>query len=170
MSWEVISCWIESHPSLASWVQAVGSIAAILVAIWISSSDSRFRKRSEKYARRDAIVRCKWVLSNSGDIVEKIAKSLSDSRPSHRLIKIDIARLERLHGEIRELTFGPGMDSDIFGVVLGARLGVDRLSHKMQEILDLEDGVLFSLESLKDHFSCIDNAIENLNNMESALK
>lgn len=33
MNWEVISCWIESHPGLASWVQAVGAIAALIVAI-----------------------------------------------------------------------------------------------------------------------------------------
>lgn len=33
MSWEVISCWIEGHPGLASWVQAVGSVIALLFAV-----------------------------------------------------------------------------------------------------------------------------------------
>lgn len=29
MSWEVISCWIEMHPGLASWLQALFSVLAI---------------------------------------------------------------------------------------------------------------------------------------------
>jgi len=41
MSWECVSYWIEHHPGLASWVQAVGSIAAILAAIKIASSQRR---------------------------------------------------------------------------------------------------------------------------------
>lgn len=49
MSWEVVSCWIESHPGLASWVQAVGSIAAIMAAWAIpyfheQSKEKRARK------------------------------------------------------------------------------------------------------------------------------
>lgn len=41
MSWEVVSSWIESHPGLASWVQAFGSIAALGIAIWVASSQRR---------------------------------------------------------------------------------------------------------------------------------
>ncbi|WP_460139705.1 hypothetical protein [Pseudomonas sp. S2_E01] len=37
MSWENISFWIEHHPGLASWVQALGSIAAIWGAFQISN-------------------------------------------------------------------------------------------------------------------------------------
>ena len=32
---DTILFWIESHPGLAAWVQALGSVGAILVAIWI---------------------------------------------------------------------------------------------------------------------------------------
>jgi len=41
MSWECISYWIEGHPGLASWVQAIGSIAAIIAAIVIAGAQSR---------------------------------------------------------------------------------------------------------------------------------
>ncbi len=48
MSWEVVFNWIESHPGLSSWVQAVGSILAILVAVWIASSQRREQLRNEQ--------------------------------------------------------------------------------------------------------------------------
>ncbi|QQU69314.1 hypothetical protein I6I45_04790 [Pseudomonas fluorescens] len=48
MSWEVVFCWIESHPGLASWVQAFGSIAAIIAAMWIASRQARNQVKREK--------------------------------------------------------------------------------------------------------------------------
>ncbi|WP_440972962.1 hypothetical protein [Pseudomonas koreensis] len=48
MSWESISYWIEHHPGLASWVQAVGSILAILVAVRVASSQKREQLRNER--------------------------------------------------------------------------------------------------------------------------
>ncbi|WP_273823064.1 hypothetical protein [Pseudomonas asplenii] len=36
MSWEMVSHWIESHPGLASWVQAIGSHVALVVAIGVA--------------------------------------------------------------------------------------------------------------------------------------
>ena len=48
--WEGFLCWVELHPGLASWVQAFGSIAAILAAIWIASSQARKQIKREKVA------------------------------------------------------------------------------------------------------------------------
>lgn len=48
MSWEVVFDWIEHHPGLSSWVQAVGSILAILVAVRIASSQRREQLRNEQ--------------------------------------------------------------------------------------------------------------------------
>ena len=168
MSWGVVLDWIEGHPGLASWVQAFGSIAAILIAVWVSRADSRFRKTAEKHARRSAIVRCQWVLANSGDVVEKIAKSLAGGSITAPLAIANIGRLAILHDEIRQLAYGPGMDADIFGVVLGARLGVDQLRHKLQDWLDSSDKVSYDTESLKYHFSSIDYALTKLEKMADA--
>ncbi|NWB99602.1 hypothetical protein HX882_27340 [Pseudomonas gingeri] len=41
MSWEMVSHWIESHPGLASWVQAIGSLLALAVAIGIALRQGR---------------------------------------------------------------------------------------------------------------------------------
>ncbi|MBA1195279.1 hypothetical protein G7007_20865 [Pseudomonas entomophila] len=37
MSWDCFSFWIEHHPGLASWVQAIGSIASIWAAFFIGN-------------------------------------------------------------------------------------------------------------------------------------
>lgn len=48
MSWDCISYWIEHHPGLASWVQAVGSIVAIIAAIVIASAQNRHQSKIAK--------------------------------------------------------------------------------------------------------------------------
>lgn len=48
MNLESISYWIEHHPGLASWVQAVGSILAILVAVRIASGQQRQQLKNEQ--------------------------------------------------------------------------------------------------------------------------
>ncbi|WP_458368746.1 hypothetical protein [Pseudomonas mandelii] len=53
MNWECVSYWIEHHPGLASWVQAFGSIAAILAAIWVASSQARNQLKREKRDARE---------------------------------------------------------------------------------------------------------------------
>ncbi|MDY0834331.1 hypothetical protein [Pseudomonas sp. SED1] len=58
MSWEAVFRWIGVHPELASWVQAVGSIAALGIAIWVSSQRRDQLKAAEKVAKAkvDALV------------------------------------------------------------------------------------------------------------------
>lgn len=53
MSWEVISCWIESHPGLASWVQAIGAIASIWGAFAISRSQRKADLKVAAKASKD---------------------------------------------------------------------------------------------------------------------
>jgi len=55
MSWESVSFWIEHHPGLASWVQAVGSIASIWGAFAISNRQQKTQvKLAERVAREKA--------------------------------------------------------------------------------------------------------------------
>lgn len=53
--WPMISTgalpWMEAHPELAAWVQAVGSILALGVAIWIASQQAR-QAASERVEQR----------------------------------------------------------------------------------------------------------------------
>jgi hypothetical protein len=44
MSCETFLCWIEGHPGLASWVQAAGAIAALMLAVllpWLSRKNEK---------------------------------------------------------------------------------------------------------------------------------
>jgi hypothetical protein len=59
MSWEVVSCWIEGHPGLASWVQAIGSIAALGIAFFLASSQRRDQEKAVEEAmqnKTDALI------------------------------------------------------------------------------------------------------------------
>ncbi|UZE30275.1 hypothetical protein [Pseudomonas asplenii] len=63
MIWDSISCWIESHPGLASWVQAAGAIAAIGIAIWIP-----YRQRA-KEAEERANIRSELEMSRTEQLL-----------------------------------------------------------------------------------------------------
>lgn len=54
MSLEVFFCWIEKHPGLASWIQTIGSIIAIAVAVWIASVPER-RHRKEQLDKENVM-------------------------------------------------------------------------------------------------------------------
>lgn len=77
MNWEVVSCWIESHPGLASWVQAIGSILAIGAAglfpfFHERAKENRLRRNTLKsllhlsVSLRDLQLRIKGSLANDG--------------------------------------------------------------------------------------------------------
>ncbi|MFL8988637.1 hypothetical protein Q8X48_12940 [Pseudomonas sp. QLc11A] len=52
MSWESISIWIESHPGLASWVQALGVLITIVVAIVVAKwPEKRLRREQSDKTR-----------------------------------------------------------------------------------------------------------------------
>ncbi|WP_042955580.1 hypothetical protein [Pseudomonas sp. G5(2012)] len=74
MSWEVVSCWIESHPGLASWVQAVGSIGAIIGAFAISYSQNRRHERLKKEDAADRFEAYYSVLKNSVETCMSVAR------------------------------------------------------------------------------------------------
>ncbi|WP_404483480.1 hypothetical protein ABWL43_18405 [Pseudomonas sp. HT11] len=101
MSWEVVSCWIESHPGLASWVQAFGSIAALGIAIWVASSQRRAQMRADRDKSKLMLSLVKTLAARSRRAVEFSSKerinllaSLNLIRGlSHSLDKIDLLLL-----------------------------------------------------------------------------
>lgn len=86
MEFADVLCWIEKHPGLASWVQAVGAIAALGLALWIPSRQ-RLADRKEGEKKRRAIllvflVECEWVIaitqkaSATMDVRKKLIRDL----------------------------------------------------------------------------------------------
>ncbi|WP_277758002.1 hypothetical protein [Pseudomonas sp. A34-9] len=91
MSWECVSYWIEHHPGLASWVQAIGSIGAIIAAGYFPIAHEKAR---EKRDRRNVL----RSLSYLADPLERFMKMLSRA-----LLEVDYQNRWLAGDESREL-------------------------------------------------------------------
>jgi hypothetical protein len=62
-----VLAWIEAHPGLASWVQAIGAIAALGLALWIPSRQRHVDRQEAERKRRSMLlvflVECEWVIA-----------------------------------------------------------------------------------------------------------
>ncbi|QJI38262.1 hypothetical protein [Pseudomonas sp. ADAK13] len=129
MSWEAVSCWIESHPGLASWVQAAGSIAAIFVAILIASRDSRIRRRDGFEMRRGALVRAIAVLNDSTERVRSVHELFESSKTDAELVAAMSGDLVLCQQNIKQVLASQNFDADIYTQVFLAGTGVEVAIH-----------------------------------------
>ncbi|HEC53798.1 MAG TPA: hypothetical protein ENI30_00220 [Gammaproteobacteria bacterium] len=82
MSLEVVSCWIEAHPGLASWVQAVGSVVALSFAVILPY----FSRRADKRQAEDNRVSLLTILFSDAElVVESCILEIDQSRTKARL-------------------------------------------------------------------------------------
>ncbi|MBN6714051.1 hypothetical protein JSY17_08590 [Pseudomonas capsici] len=80
--------WIEKHPSLASYIQAVGSIVAIIAAVWIARGSERARLASE---------------ASKAKIIHKATVMLAwHAIDAAKAAYQDLRRIESNNGEARE--------------------------------------------------------------------
>ena len=131
MSWEVVSCWIEGHPGLASWVQAVGSIAAIIFAVCVAGRESRLRRRSEDEAKSEALTRAYTTVD---DTVRRVGSAFTTAdqmcldRTSMMLINSD---LNQAMEHLKEVISSPGVDAKIYGELFVVRTSVEDVVHAL---------------------------------------
>ena len=71
LRWALLAA-MDAHPGQAGWAQAVGSVGAVLAAIWIDQGSARRQGRDQlaaliqaKAVRRDAIFHCIEVLRSA---------------------------------------------------------------------------------------------------------
>lgn len=86
MGFASVMGWIELHPGLASWVQAIGAIAALGLAIWIPNRQRSFERKEAEEKKRSLLfvflVECEWVLdisqksSATFDVRKKLIRDL----------------------------------------------------------------------------------------------
>jgi hypothetical protein len=80
MTWSCISYWIEHNPGLASWVQAIGAILAIIAALLVSYQQIKnqslqgVEQRKQKSAAFRAIA--KHAVDTSNDFAEFVDHSV----------------------------------------------------------------------------------------------
>lgn len=75
MSWEVVSCWIEGHPGLASWIQAIFSVIAIVAAGYFPIAHERRRESRE---RKNMLSTLGYVAFTLEKLIAGLASALSD--------------------------------------------------------------------------------------------
>jgi|SRR5665213_1611346 len=68
MWWQPLSDWIEHHPALASWLQAIGAIVGLGVAIYVPWSQRRNEARVR--ADQDRVKARSVAIAISPDLVE----------------------------------------------------------------------------------------------------
>jgi hypothetical protein len=123
MSWDCVSYWIEHHPGLASWVQAVGSIAAILAAIWIASRDSRMRRNAEVESRKNAVVRAEAVVKEAALRVRLAIDVNKDiTLPQKDLVSTGLSQSLQ---HLTEVSLSDGVDSVIHTQLFLTRVAVE---------------------------------------------
>lgn len=155
--------WVELHPGLASWVQAFGSIAAIVAAIWIAGSERRYRLRIEKYARKDLIDRAIEAAWHSNKVITNQVEFFSCNYIVRSEVPRFVAVIENAASRVKELTRSPGIDAGIFGnlsEVESALLDVEGLIHQCASTL--EDDMSYQVELMKKNNLRVDHAILSL--------
>ena len=163
MSWESVSFWIEHHPGLASWVQAVGSIGAILVAIWISGGEMRHRLKVEKAARRDALVRA----IDASEHARKIAQNNVDFFTSGHLPRSEMPRylavVDHASARLKEVLVGPGIDNEILGHLYEVSNSLVDVKGLIEQcVSSLEDKPTLQISYFKSNVKRIEKAISAL--------
>lgn len=163
MNWEIVSCWIESHPGLASWVQAVGSIAAIGVAIWVSGSERRYQAKIERLARKNSIDRA----ISAAEQALKVAKSNLDYFTCDSVYRGDVSKfravIDRASTQVASATEAPSLGNDVLGhlfEVTHALVDIQSLLDEFVSIHNRQSSI--SRTYLKDNVARIAKAIEGL--------
>jgi hypothetical protein len=75
MGWEAVSCWIEGHPGLASWIQAIFSVFAIAAAGYFPVAHERKR---ENRARKNMLRTLGYVAYTLETLIDGLSKALAD--------------------------------------------------------------------------------------------
>lgn len=169
MSWEVVSCWIESHPGLASWVQAFGSIAAILAAIWIAGRDSRARRLSDYDAKRSALWRAYTAVDDTvrrvGNAVEMV-QAMSVDRYAMAMINSDLLQAEQ---HLKEAMAGAGMSPEIYRELFATRTSVEDVSYAVNAFYNSDGNAPDFLESARTAVSQVMTSRLALKKMQDVL-
>lgn len=165
MSWEIVSSWIEAHPGLSSWVQAVGAIAAIAIAIVIPYRQRSQERRERATAKSELeISRTAQLLSIHSEL-EMIVSVLpheyagADYRLTNKMSRELFQDLiERLNYFQRD-----ELSRERLGICLSLRFELYDWLKFFSEAVDHDGGVLFrKSEKQLGRISVIKQKIENV--------
>lgn len=127
MSWECISYWVEHHPGLASWVQAVGAIISIWGAFEISrrQQNAQLKKAEKEIRDRSHRLRSTYVslTKSQASYLDGLCKVLDNT-----LAGTDGSGIRDYLSSGHGLLWGPHIDAlKEFSIVELEQMGVDSL-------------------------------------------
>ncbi|WP_155766714.1 hypothetical protein [Pseudomonas putida] len=165
MSLESILNWIESHPGLASWVQAVGSIAAIVAAIWIASRDSRMRRKAEAESRKNALARAEAVVSEATLRVVAAIDVLKEIIPQFQIDVISKGLSQSLQ-HLTEVILSEGVDAETHTQLFTTRIAVEDVAHFVHMITPEKNWTASTRLSVQKRLAQIESAHAALVSMQ----
>ncbi|EKT4476591.1 hypothetical protein QEL91_002264 [Pseudomonas putida] len=167
MGWESILCWVEAHPGLASWVQAFGSIAAILVAIWLSGRESRYRMHIERQARKDAIARALLVAENCRARVIQALDTWKNGLQTTGLQSVVMSSLNQALFPLRSFESGSGADADICAHIAAVRHALEGVLNEFNQVFEEIERPELTLSPVHGYQAQIAEAVNKLKEMDS---
>ena len=76
MDWDLVLRWIEFHPGAAGWLQAIGSLVAIGIAIAVPAFQYRHTQQRESFKQKEYLRALLQVSQVSVAVIEAAAKDL----------------------------------------------------------------------------------------------
>ncbi|ERT18873.1 hypothetical protein O162_08830 [Pseudomonas putida SJ3] len=165
MSLENALHWVEAHPGLASWVQAFGSIAAIMVAIWLSSREARYRMRVERQARKDAIERAHLVAENCRTRVIQALATWKNGLQTRGLQSAVMASLNQALFPLRAFETESGADAEICGHIASVRHAVEGVLNEFNQVFEEIERPELTLSPIHGYQASITEAVSKLKSM-----
>ncbi|QBX41398.1 hypothetical protein E4T63_12695 [Pseudomonas fluorescens] len=156
MSWDSVSYWIEHHPGLASWVQAVGSIAAIMAAIWIASRDSRMRRIAEAESEKNAVIRAEAVVKEAALRV-RLAIDVHEGLTPPQKEMISTGLNQSLQ-HLTEVISSNGVKSVVYTQLFLTRVAVEDVALLVSAITPEDSWSEYSLQSVQKRLDGIESA------------
>ncbi|MBC3339329.1 hypothetical protein HBO15_28585 [Pseudomonas sp. WS 5111] len=95
MVWGSFLGWIELHPGLASWVQAVGAVVSIWIAWWLARRQSRKAELAEKRSDRAKCLSIRRMIIYVKGVYESHG-SMTNNPDKMRKLRADLTRAKDL--------------------------------------------------------------------------
>lgn len=168
MSWDSVLVWIEAHPGMASWVQAFGSIAAILIAIFLAGRDSRLKRKDGLAVRRGAIDRAMIAVNNSGMRLSGALHTIENMGVRRDVMSLIATDMSQCQQHLKETLSIQGVDAAIYSQLFKARTAVETAAHTFHVLEGMTDAVEEDVDTAKVALDEILSAYDILNTLKKS--
>jgi hypothetical protein len=153
---------------MASWVQAFGSIAAILIAVFIAGRDSRLRRRAERDARRGAIDRAIIAVNDAGMRLSGAIDTIDVYGARDDVLAFIETDLGQSQEHLKEILSIHGIDGSIYSQIFVTRTAVESAGHIFRVLATISDSDEYEIRKAKESLVHIMTAYDSLELLKKA--